>query len=482
MLYLSAAPNRLTNANYGGDGGDFLAAVMTGGIPHPSGYPTYVVLGRLFQSLPFGTPVFRGVLESLLPAAVGAGLLAGWIYYETGARSAISIAAGLIAGTAWGAAPLLFSQAVIVEVHGLQSLFIVLAIWWITLNLDFERGHTAKNILVLSFLVGLGFGNHLTIALLSPAMIFALICMTRRSGSNKLALGQVGLIAAGGLIYLYLPLRAGAFPAINWGNPQSWSGFLWEVSGNPYRGLLFSIQAADLWERIRSIASLLLAQYGAIGLVAGAIGVILFPLKTKWLRWVLVWIFFVYFAFAIGYKTEDSLYYLLPAVMAFAIWIGLAVPALWSVNWRRIPIGIFLVALLAVTVLIRIPGTRSKIDPRAIDQPARYAEQLLREAPLNAIIKTTTDEDSFPLWYYHFGLHQRPDLRVVVMPLTQFVWYQQTIVHIYPDLKYPAIYTQDLPNADWGNEIAQLNPNRPVCTTRLSAEADTGVTYQCSSP
>src|SRR4030065_1394574 len=86
ILYLSIAPTRLSNANFGSDGGDLLAAVLTQGIPHPSGYPTYTLLGQLFQYLPFSTAVFRGVLGSLTPAALGAGLVTGWMGVVMGAK------------------------------------------------------------------------------------------------------------------------------------------------------------------------------------------------------------------------------------------------------------------------------------------------------------------------------------------------------------------------------------------------------------
>ena len=59
-LYLLSASTRLTWANYGNDGGDFLAAILTGGIPHPTGYPSYMLLGILFQQIPIGDPYFRG--------------------------------------------------------------------------------------------------------------------------------------------------------------------------------------------------------------------------------------------------------------------------------------------------------------------------------------------------------------------------------------------------------------------------------------
>jgi hypothetical protein len=482
LLYISIASTRLTNANFGGDGSDFLAAILTQGIPHPTGYPTYILLGILFQRIPLSTPVFRGALESLVPAALGAGLLTGWVGYISGSKAAAHYTAAVVTGIAWGVAPLLFSQAVIVEVHGLQSLIVVLLLWWIILNLRAGEGTDKKWALGLSFLIGLGCGNHLTIVLMAPAVLLALIYIIGHSDSLKLPLAELGLIIAGLLVYLYLPIRARSYPPINWGNPQTWSGFLWEVTGNPYRGLLFGAQTSVLWERIRSVSSLLLDQFGALGLVAGVIGAIQYTHPIRWMRWVLVWIFVAYTVFAVGYNTSDSVGYLLPAIMVFAIWIGLAVPSLWRFNWRHIPIGSLLIAILILSIGLRVPGNRSRLDTRTQDQPARYAEQFLQEAPLNAIVYTKTDQDSFPLWYYHFGLHERPDLRIVVLPLTQFVWYQETLVHTYPDLQFPRIYEQNQPNVDWGEQIAKLNPNRIECKTQLSTEIETGVAFQCNNP
>lgn len=482
FLYLSIAPTRLTSANFGGDAGDFLSAILTRGIPHPTGYPTYTILGILFQYLPVSTPVFRGVLGSLIPASLAAGLLTAWVLFVCGEKTALYLSAAAIAGLAWGTAPLLFSQAVIVEVHGLQSLFMVLTLWWITFNLRPDSQNYVGWILGLSLLVGLGFGNHILGALLLPAALLAWIIFVKRTGSWALVLVQLVMILVGLLVYIYLPLSARGYSPVNWGNPQTWSGFLWEVTGNPYRGLLFGAAVPVVWERIRSVSSLLMDQFGPLGLVAGAIGAIQFSFPIKWLRWILVWSFIVYFIVAIGYNTLDSVGYLLPAVMVYAIWIGLAVVSLWSLNWKRIPVGIILIVLLVVFMGIRIPGTRDRLDPRLQDEPARFAEQLLKDAPRDAIVFTTTDGDTFPLWYYHFGLHARSDLRVVVRSLTQFVWYQQTLEHTYPDLEYPPNYNQDRPDIAWGEQLSSLNPDRPVCDTQLNADSETGISYQCSSP
>jgi hypothetical protein len=482
VIYLSIASTRLTNANFGSDGGDFLAAVLTQGIPHPTGYPTYILLGILFQYIPINTPVFRGVLESIIPSALAAGLLAGWVGTVLVSRSAIHLGAMVVTGIAWGVAPLLFSQAVIVEVHGLQSLIVVLVVWWITLNLQSDPTKDKNWIFVLSFLIGLGCGNHVTIALLAPVALVVLIYTGHRIGSWRLVLAQLSLVLAGMLVYIYLPLRAQTYPPINWGNPQTWSGFIWEVTGDPYRSLMFETQTSVLWERIRSISAVILDQFGALGLVAGVIGAIHYSFPIRWLRWILLWIFVIYIVFSIGYNTQDSVGYLLPAVMVFAIWIGLALPAFSDIKWKRVPVGYLLIGVLILSICLRIPGTRTRLDPRSQDQPALYAEQFLQDAPQDAIVYTSTDQDTFPLWYYHFGLHQRPDLRIVVLPLTQFVWYQETLVHTYPDLEYPALYEKDLPNSDWGKQIQSMNPVRTVCNTRLSSTSGTGISYECTSP
>ena len=68
---LTLAPG-LTWANSGADGGDLIAAAATGGVPHPTGYPVYLLLA-VFQFLPIGSPATRPTFSAL--AAAGASVL-----------------------------------------------------------------------------------------------------------------------------------------------------------------------------------------------------------------------------------------------------------------------------------------------------------------------------------------------------------------------------------------------------------------------
>ncbi|OQY48284.1 MAG: hypothetical protein B6242_02695 [Anaerolineaceae bacterium 4572_78] len=55
---LTLAPD-ITWANYGMDGGDLIVASYMLGVPHPTGYPTYILLSRLFSEIPFGSIAWR---------------------------------------------------------------------------------------------------------------------------------------------------------------------------------------------------------------------------------------------------------------------------------------------------------------------------------------------------------------------------------------------------------------------------------------
>jgi hypothetical protein len=476
-LYLFMLPTRLTWINFGGDSGDFLAAVRTAGIPHPSGYPTYVLLARVFQFLPLSTPYWRAALLSALSAALAAGLLCLWTARFAAPQRDRAWLPGLTAGLAWGTAPLVWSQALIVEVHGLQALFVVLWMWWLGL---LASGRSGWQVTALAILAGLSLGNHLTIILLFPAL-FGVLYLELRLGTKPLfILGQVGLIGLGALVYLYFPLSARNYPPVNWGNPQTIEGFLWTVTGQPYRGLLFQTPAQDLLGRISAWAQLIIAQFGLPGMVFGAVGAVQAGFTRPALRWLLVWMFAVFTTFAVGYSTADSVLYMLPAYLAAAVWVGQGLATGWTWRWRGVPVGMLLAAGMAVFLLLRLPLNAEKVDPRMHAEAADYAEAYLRDAPQGAFLLTTTDADTFPLWYEHYALGSRPDVVVIVLPLTQFAWYRETLAHTYLDVSWPPLESSE--SDDWGEGAVKLNPGRPVCRSQVEQtgmQVIPNVTYAC---
>ncbi|MCL5256242.1 MAG: DUF2723 domain-containing protein, partial [Chloroflexi bacterium] len=68
-LYLATMPPSITWQSGGQDSGNLAVAVQGLGIPHPTGYPTYVLLGKLFSYLPFGDLAYRLNVMSAVFAA-----------------------------------------------------------------------------------------------------------------------------------------------------------------------------------------------------------------------------------------------------------------------------------------------------------------------------------------------------------------------------------------------------------------------------
>jgi hypothetical protein len=482
-LYLSFAPSRLSRSNYGVDSGDFLSAMITAGIPHPTGYPTYTAFGWVIQHIPFSTPYFRGVLLSAVPAAVALVLLMLWVNKWLLETRPFAEWLGILAGLLLGSAPLFWSQAVIVEVHGLQMLFVVLGLWWFTalLHPGWIAGHKTLMILI-SLALGLGMGNHITLIFLLPAWLIAARIGRRRGMRREWFIWQGLAFVAGTLIYLYLPLRARTYPPINWGNPQTLKGFWWLISAQAYQQLAFSAPLPDLASRVAVWAALIREQFGIPGLVLGVVGAIQYPYRDKTLRWLLLGLIVVYSVFAIGYHTKDSVVYLLPVHMVYAIWIalGLAVIGQWEV--KEFPLGSWLILGIFVYVFARIPMTYRQVNPRNDTRPADFAEEYLAEAPEDAILITSSDADTFPLWYYHFGLKWRPDVAVIVAPLTRFNWYQKTLQRTYTDLEFPPPSPQFEGDTNWWLNVLALNPHRPVCISRVLDKDDWQIDYQCRPP
>src|SRR3954467_4569902 len=112
--------------NLGEDSGDLLAASATLGIPHPTGYPLFVLLGRLATFVPAGSIAFRINLVAALAAAVSVYAvvrLAGALTSSSrGLASAACAACALLYASSRGA----WSQSVLAEVYTLNAAFLAL--------------------------------------------------------------------------------------------------------------------------------------------------------------------------------------------------------------------------------------------------------------------------------------------------------------------------------------------------------------------
>lgn len=460
-VYLSTLAPGLTWANSGSDGGDLITAAYTGGIAHPTGYPLYLLLARLFQTIPIGSLAYRTNLMSAVFAALSAVLI-----YELVTCTLRDLNVnhgwlpGLTAGLAFGLAPLVWSQAVITEVYTLQAFLTALILYLYILP-------TPRLETIRGLVLGWAMGNHITTIFLTPLIFldFPAADGDRAQRSASSLTRQLIGFAIGLSLYLTLPLRALSGPPVNWGNPLSLRRFWWLVSGELYQSYYLQPQMAEIGGRVQAWASLLVQQFGWLGMLAGVFALILLFKPTR-LYLSTLWIGFAYTAFSLVYSSDDSHLYLIPVYLSFAVWIGLGIGSILgriSSGSRGLLWGAGI--LVAAYIGFHAFNVSLQIDASQDQQAEMFGRRVMSEVPKDALVFVNGDRAVFTVWYFHFALGERPDMIVIAEELLHFDWYQETLQDAYPALDMPG-------RLPWAQNVADANPERTVCSIRYAGQAE----------
>ncbi len=210
------------------DTGEYMAATKVLGIPHPPGNPFFVLLAHAFGSLPI--PVSYAARINILAAlasACSAGfwfliterIVARWIV-ERWQRLVVAGLATLIGATAFT----VWNQSVVNEkVYTVSLLFFTIVSWLMIQWIEDPDGPGADRLLILvAFLLGLGYSNHPAGFLPLPAAGVAVLMVRWRTLLRwKLVLVALAALILGLTPFIYEPVRAAYFPAINEGAPTA---------------------------------------------------------------------------------------------------------------------------------------------------------------------------------------------------------------------------------------------------------------------
>ncbi len=305
-------------------------------------------------------------------------------------------------------------------------------------------------------LLGLAAGNHLTILFLVPLLFLNCAGRSPVITGWPVVFRRVAGLLAGLTIYLTLPLRAWLGSPVNWYNPVTAKNFVNLISAQAYESYLFSLPAAEAVLRLRATAGLLLDQFTLAGVFFGLYG--LFSRLPRSLLMASSWIFIINGIFAIVYGSYDSNLYLLPAYLAFAVWIAYGFQNLLEGlphkenKYRQI-----LLFLAILGLLVRAPFYIRTVDAGRDTRAEDFGRRFVRDVPARAIVLASEDRQVFALWYFHYALGQRQDVTVIAEGLLQFDWYLYTLAQTYPGLVIPHL------SAVSSLDLVSANPARPVC-------------------
>ena len=441
VYLLTLAPD-ITWAHAGNDGGDLITAAVTLGVPHPSGYPTYTLLGKLVSLLPFGTVAWRFNLFSALCMALAATIASAALIEKKKTLSNADAAILVATGLTFAFMPGVWKQAVITEVYGLNLLLLAILLFALAREWDAAT---------IGIIWGLSITTHLTSLLFFPLVLFTV--------APKKWL-RLCLFVPLGLLPLVAPaiLARGDSPVV-WGAAETFSGWWWLVSGRIYRPnvLAFDLMLPQLGASILP----LLQQFSFIGwaVILAAIAKLpsanLHENRTRLqLGGLLIAIGFG--LYAIGYDAYDYRVFALPAAL-------LLTPLLYE---GLKPLRYFALALplLALALHFQTVSQHGDFSVRT------RAESALEQISAEAIVITPGDQSLFTLWYLHYVEGYRPDIVPVDSNMLAFDWYRARLQRLYPDLQ--SLTQDDL------TLFRETNGDlRPICDLSI----DPTVNVQCKS-
>ncbi len=454
-VYLATMAPTITWAHHGADGGDLVRAVALGSIPHPPGFPTYLVLGEVFIRLPLlpGDPAWRMNLMSAVMAAGTAALIAALVAALVGRQQPANSGplVGVTAGLSLGLAPLFWSQALITEVYTTAAFFVALVLY---------LAWRETPVWALGWVWGLGLGAHPTLVCLTPIVAWAVWRAGGRNGARRQrrlfaawTTTLTGLLGWGTMYGPVLWARRGAFSP--WGDVSTLAGWWTLVSGRLYHGYLFSLPLAAWPERLWTWMGLVVRQFTPIGALVAGWGAV--EMGRRFSPYLLATglSFGAFSLYAIGYDTADSLVYLVPALPIAALWLGrgLAGIATWLGRRRAWARGLILLLPLLQALL-----SWGRMDVHRDDEALAWAEQTLREVPPRAAVFTDQDRYTFALWYARDVLGQRQDVVLVTGGFWSQAAYREELLRVMGGATgFPADDLHDL-----SPEEAAQRAGRPI--------------------
>lgn len=424
---------------YVGDSGELVTAVYLLGIPHPTGYPLYVLLGKLWTlALPLGSIAYRMSLFSAACAAATGALL-----FATGRAVGLGRRIALL-GAGWLAfAPSFWAEANVQRVYTLGALFVAAATW---AAMRWHRQPTATNLARVALLCGLGATNHTYMAVF--ALAFGLFAIAADPGVLRRGkdLGAAAAAFALGLLpYAYLPLRSRSDPALDWGNPETFDGLLavvtrrgfWERRWLESPGDWLAIAADWLrsfprelgWAGVAlvlfALATMPRRRQPPAGLAPLASLAPLAPVTALALLALLAMSGNLVVLGLHGSRSDLFLWhrYYIPSYLLAALLAACGVQALTErlpsglqrLGWQR---GVPRLQALLPTLLLALPLAQLATGWNAQDRSRYriaedYSRRLLHELPPGADLAASDDNILFVLLYLHHVEGLRPDINLI---------------------------------------------------------------------
>jgi 4-amino-4-deoxy-L-arabinose transferase-like glycosyltransferase len=437
------------------DSGEFITAISSLGTAHSPGYPLFINYAKAFTWLPFGSIAFRVNLATAVSATAACymvyllvshllaneDLVADKPFSKLG-KNTIALAAALT----FAFSARLWLQSNHDKPYPLIAFLSALIFYQLLLWRDsYVAGTECPAYIYLgAFLCGLAFGAHQTMILLLPTYALLILAMDwRLIGRVKELVLAFAFAILGFSIHLHMPIRAMNNPLLNWGDPKTFSQFLWNLlrKGYPVEKPARTLQL--VWAQINAFN--VPAEFTWVGLAILLFGLAAYIRRQRDV--VLAYLLGIFFFLLViaGYlNTPREMIFLTeefftPLYLLTAVFIGLGIFHLLKIGLVSMPLKLSTslpVKFIGLCIVLLLPATVCALHYVENDQHENYiahdyATNTLRSLPQGAVLFTWGDSGAFPLWYLQGVERMRDDLDLLHTPHLVFSWYLDSFPELF---------------------------------------------------
>jgi len=498
------------------DASEYITAAHALGIPHPPGNPFFVIVAHVWGLLPLGADYAQRInLLAAVTSALSAGLwfLIGerWLG-ETGIpetwRRVAALAGALVGATVFT----VWNQSVANEKVYTISVLSIALILWLTIRWADQPPETrSDNLLVLIvYLLALTVTNQLMGLLVAPAVLVYVLTTDARVLLRPRFWAAALVVAAVGLsVNLFIPIRAQLDPYMNQGDAWTWPNLRAVIAreqfakpsvfanpmyppgeDNPGRTLVLIVQ------QMRNYAQYLTWQFGRdwselterlLTVLFGAVGLLgafrhwradrrsALAMTTLIVTVSVALVFYLNFKWGysqpyssagLAHEVRERDYFFIASFAVWGIWVGMGLAAIAEALAARIGSGPpprrawQFAAPVFIVAIIPLLGNRLTASRKGETVARDFARDLLASVDPYAVVVTTGDNDTFPLWHAQEVEGFRRDVSVMVLSLANTNWYLSQLQRRKP-VPYPGV---PAPTEPW---MSQYYLGAPPATDTL---------------